>query len=262
MNRPTFNIQEAYALNMALAAENALPQLIKTPLPYPKFNLVYQIPPVIKEDITPVLCFQTVEFATSLFAEINTWIGNKNLAWLSSTAFQTSSSGWLAGEQHLPEGFIPRINSVLLSSDRSFENVAFTLESVAMFAIHLMHCKNVNYTEYDPNKGIPWRNKHCGNKKAKPPFLKYKILQINPLGHLERERERTKESAANVQRVHTVRGHFKTYTAENPLFGRYTGTFWWGDCVKGNPEFGLIEKDYQLKIDSHWLEKLRTQKKE
>jgi len=45
-------------------------------------------------------------------------------------------------------------------------------------------------------------------------------------------------------RAHLVRGHFKTFSAEAPLFGRHTGRFWWPASVRGNAERGSVIKDY------------------
>lgn len=43
-----------------------------------------------------------------------------------------------------------------------------------------------------------------------------------------------------------VRGHFKTYTEEAPLFGKLTGTFWVPSHARGDASLGLAEKDYNL----------------
>src|SRR6185295_16034927 len=43
-------------------------------------------------------------------------------------------------------------------------------------------------------------------------------------------------------RAHWVRGHFAHYTAEAPLFGKYTGQFWHPAHVRGNKDIGTVEK--------------------
>lgn len=47
-------------------------------------------------------------------------------------------------------------------------------------------------------------------------------------------------------RLHEVRGHFKTFTADKPLMGRHVGTFWWGWQVRGNPNRGRTITDYSM----------------
>jgi hypothetical protein len=51
---------------------------------------------------------------------------------------------------------------------------------------------------------------------------------------------------AGMTRLHTVRGHFATYTPEAPLFGKLTGTFWRPWHLSGNPERGVVESDYRI----------------
>jgi hypothetical protein len=46
--------------------------------------------------------------------------------------------------------------------------------------------------------------------------------------------------------LHSVRGHFKRYTAEAPLLGRYVGTWWWHPFMRGDETFGEIVKDYKI----------------
>ncbi len=45
-------------------------------------------------------------------------------------------------------------------------------------------------------------------------------------------------------------------TDDKPLCGSLTGTYWWSDCVKGNPGEGVVVKDYELFVDSPLLDGL------
>lgn len=45
--------------------------------------------------------------------------------------------------------------------------------------------------------------------------------------------------------LHSVRGHFKRYTEENPLFGKYVGRFWTPSHVAGKAN-RVIEKEYKI----------------
>ena len=47
-------------------------------------------------------------------------------------------------------------------------------------------------------------------------------------------------------RFHFVHGHFKEYTAANPLFGKYTGTYWWQERGRGDLGTGFADKDYNV----------------
>ena len=46
--------------------------------------------------------------------------------------------------------------------------------------------------------------------------------------------------------LHVVRGHFRKYTEERPLFGRYSGTFWVPAHAKGSKEHGEIAHEYEV----------------
>jgi hypothetical protein len=45
--------------------------------------------------------------------------------------------------------------------------------------------------------------------------------------------------------LHTVGGHFKTYTEDAPLLGKHVGRWWWGDSVRGSAAKGVIQKEYR-----------------
>lgn len=44
---------------------------------------------------------------------------------------------------------------------------------------------------------------------------------------------------------HLVRGHFKTYSTDRPLFGSIVGTFWWSQQFRGDENVGIVEHVYQ-----------------
>lgn len=77
--------------------------------------------------------------------------------------------------------------------------------------------------------------------------IDYRVLTVRANGerhqltHLSRSPEEPGGFPA-----HLVRGHFKHYTAEAPLFGKYTGTYYWPPHVRGNIENGAVVKDYYL----------------
>lgn len=48
-------------------------------------------------------------------------------------------------------------------------------------------------------------------------------------------------------RAHLTRGHFKVFSTDAPLFGKYTGRFWWMPAVRGDKERGVVLKDYELR---------------
>lgn len=51
------------------------------------------------------------------------------------------------------------------------------------------------------------------------------------------------------RRAHIVRGHFRYYTEEAPLFGHTTGMVWTSQYDKGDDTVGKINKDYFIEAD-------------
>jgi hypothetical protein len=48
--------------------------------------------------------------------------------------------------------------------------------------------------------------------------------------------------------LNMCRGHFKTYVSEGPLFGKYTGTYWRDQFMRGDSRSGVVLKDYKIKL--------------
>jgi hypothetical protein len=102
----------------------------------------------------------------------------------------------------------------------------------------LLSCKNIG-AETVP---APIKLNNKRKKQNKQPIFSYKTLVIKPVGkHQESIPKHLWEN-----RIHLQRGHFKTYTAEKPLFGRITGRFWWQPHVRGQNKDGVVMKDYKV----------------
>lgn len=113
------------------------------------------------------------------------------------------------------------------------------IENVAC-ALLLMDCKNVQASIIRPSEGINKSRKIL----KKMPFYSYHVLTIK--GKIQGT---AISGSGNTQhRLHLCRGHWKEYTANSPLFGRFTGRYWWQAHVRGNAERGVIEKGYKLQI--------------
>ncbi|MBO0885141.1 MAG: hypothetical protein J2P17_33385 [Mycobacterium sp.] len=106
----------------------------------------------------------------------------------------------------------------------------------ALMAIGLMNCKNV---PLDNGSTRPVKGK--GHKRRAIPAYRHVIVRVpRPTAKAS---ESTGESEGFVP-WHLVRGHFKTYTADAPLFGKHTGTYWWSWHAQGRPDAGEITKEY------------------
>lgn len=105
---------------------------------------------------------------------------------------------------------------------------------------HLMHCKNIGLRDEYQTRQARRKRERMGAGD-----WKYKVLTINPTmtpGSGSQRGARIGDMPA-----HLVRGHFATYSEDNPLFGKYTGTFWRPAHVRGNADNGTVYKDYKVK---------------
>lgn len=112
-------------------------------------------------------------------------------------------------------------------------------QDIEMFCqfCELLNCKNIGFESHSPPKNLNKKRIKAG----KMPLFSYKTLVIKPVG---KKQEAQAAQGLWDNRVHLCRGHFKTYTEKNPLFGRITGRFWWQPAVRGNKEKGVVMKDY------------------
>ena len=104
------------------------------------------------------------------------------------------------------------------------------------FSLMLLNCKNVTYQKRSPSEKEISRSKN-----GKQPVFSYHTLMFNPF-YKKSNSSGPKDKWSN--RVHFQRGHFKTYTIDNPLFGSITGRFWWQAHVRGKNKNGIVMKDY------------------
>jgi hypothetical protein len=107
----------------------------------------------------------------------------------------------------------------------------------------VLNCKNIKYKKKHPDKKL---NKKRMSKKHIPLFV-YHTLEFEPLEVIIYKADKKIDNTKVDRRVHLCKGHFKTYTKDNPLFGKYIGLYWWQPHVRGNIKKGVVVKDYKLR---------------
>ncbi len=80
----------------------------------------------------------------------------------------------------------------------------------------------------------------------RPPVAYHEILW-RPFG-TKAERLNGSLYSGNAVAVNWARGHFKTYSAERPLFGQHVGRFWWQRHQRGLDRLHRIESTYRLSV--------------
>jgi len=101
----------------------------------------------------------------------------------------------------------------------------------------LLSCKNIESEDIHPPSKVNAKRR----KKGKKPLYSYKVLNMT---RSKGKTDLSKPHQGGSNRVHLCRGHFKTYTEDNPLFGNLTGTYWWQPQARGNKKRGVAMKRY------------------
>jgi hypothetical protein len=108
----------------------------------------------------------------------------------------------------------------------------------ALLGISLMNCRNVTLSDERPAKQTTMRAKRAASTP-------YAMKQINVPGlNRATTRAQSRNAAGSAIPLHLVRGHFKTFTEERPLFGSKTGTYWWGWQARGDAKHGVRDHEY------------------
>lgn len=108
-----------------------------------------------------------------------------------------------------------------------------------LIAVGLMNCRNVEISH-----PMSPRLRKTGPRVKRMPRLSFRTIRL-PLPASASTASKA-EVAQNAMPFHMVRGHFKTYTEDAPLMGRFTGTYWWGAQARGSKANGIVKKDYAV----------------
>lgn len=128
-------------------------------------------------------------------------------------------------------------------SDELVYNAGSDISTLSKF-LRLLNCKNSVFQE------VVVKNKPLKDKRAKrdPGSFKYsyKLLRLD-LG----KAHGGTHSLGEIKHLwsnplHSCRGHFKTYTPDSRLFGKYIGTFWFPPHIRGSKEVGVVKKEYEM----------------
>ena len=114
----------------------------------------------------------------------------------------------------------------------------------ALLAVALMHCRNTQLVIEEVPEKV--RRKRLSTGK---PTIEWRTIQVpSPTSQSSRL---TKSITGPKVPLHMVRGHFKTYTEEAPLFGQATGTYWWSNHTRGDIAAGERRHLYVVRSGKH-----------
>jgi len=113
--------------------------------------------------------------------------------------------------------------------------------SMAYLTLGWMNCRNVEVVDESPSRMKARKRQRKGGLAG----LQYKKIILD--GRSRHGLASNREAEKRRQRLHVVRGHFKTYTADKPLMGKYVGQYWWHQQTRGDMELGVIHHEYDVK---------------
>ena len=106
--------------------------------------------------------------------------------------------------------------------------------------LSLLQCKNIATVK---GENLDRLNKKRIKNNKEPSYV-FNTLMVKPLRYLNELKKEVVNKG--MIKLHVAMGHFKVYTEDKPLFGKYSGKFWWQDQVRGNIKNGMVVKDYHL----------------
>ena len=98
-----------------------------------------------------------------------------------------------------------------------------------MIAITFCHMKNVTVEKVEETAKQRKRREHKGEGRKS-------VIMIGPAKARIASRPGSPMEQISQEIRSMVRGHFKTYTDDDPLFGKQTGTFWWAPQARSDRE--------------------------
>lgn len=113
---------------------------------------------------------------------------------------------------------------------------------MANMALVMLNCKNIVTKVVKPPRKLNKKR----NKSGKTPISEYKVLRVKlPAKRVKGGRS---SGGERLTKLHMVRGHPKIFTKEAPLFGKYTGIYWWSPMLRGDADQGTVDKEYKLEV--------------
>lgn len=157
---------------------------------------------------------------------------------------------------HYPMGiYIKRFAELLKSSNNINYCIELQMDAMrsfapmfhtALLAISFMHCKNVKISEVVPPDPKPPTKKQIKYRHLPRQLATYHVLDIEPMRQILKS-EGQSEKVGQIKSLHICRGHFAHYEDGKGLFGKYHGTYWIPQHVRGSANKGVAVKDYRIK---------------
>lgn len=131
----------------------------------------------------------------------------------------------------------------MIQDEQVAQAMGASLLKPLLLAISFMHCKNVVTHVQDP----PERLSRAHQRRHGHPLVSYRVVDINPFREVVRHEGGGASGVRRAMALHQRRGHFKTYSADAPLFGKHVGHWFWAQRLRGTIDSGQVEKTYRVR---------------
>ena len=129
---------------------------------------------------------------------------------------------------------------------RGWNNASNGVAAIYLSVISLINCRNVT-VEPSNDRFTPRESKYLkgrfGPRKSRADY-EFHTIRIN--GRPVPFRQSNGKSGTTIDAEFMVRGHFKLFTPERPLFGKYAGPIWWCPAIHGKGKKRKIDKQYSV----------------
>jgi hypothetical protein len=150
-----------------------------------------------------------------------------------------AKDGTIVMLRHVPDDDVER------SSISEKQSGMVTLETYfALTGICFAHCRGVRATEHRQ----PRQQRRARQRANQPPLFDYRTIDIGPAVGILRKEGHIERNGIAVA-LHLCRGHFRNYTDEAPLFGKYTGTVYIPMHLRGRDVTRTIIHDYRVRAN-------------
>lgn len=119
--------------------------------------------------------------------------------------------------------------------------------TAVLWSMCFLQVRNLEKIETVPPEKLS--KKH--QKRYGVPLTKYYTMKILPMkkGKKFGSDSEPNGGSHNNPALHIRAGHFKEFTDAAPLFGKWTGVYWWNTTAVGKAEKGQVNKDYAIELD-------------
>jgi hypothetical protein len=119
------------------------------------------------------------------------------------------------------------------------EGISLGVANIFLWTLCFMNTRNVVQEEVTP----PEKLSKAHQKKYRVPMSRYYVLKVTGMFKPRKDHQGGEHNSPS---LHIRAGHFKTYSEDKPLFGKYVGQWWWNERMIGKSEQGVVHKDYEV----------------